>query len=528
MKAVNRTMLRRSAKSLPRWTARTLSTTLMLTSPLWLAACATALPPMQPAEPAASQWYSPLPVAATSTKAAESVSSLPHQGSLTALNQWWQSLGDPLLVELIDRAQTVSPTLTAAASRLQQARSAGVAAGAALAPNLSAAASGSRGVSQLTIPVATTSQVGLQASWELDLWGGNRAARDAALARLDGSQALWHEARVSVAAEVANTYLNLRTCELLLLVAKEDVASRSETSRLTGLTAAAGFTAPANAALARASAAQGQSNLSLQRSQCALQVKALVALTALAEPVLRQKMAAAGVPIDETTTKTIANSESATTTAPAPTLPPAVPSVPAQLLLQRPDVFAAEREVIAASGDVGSAEAARYPRLSLSGSIAAANLKTGGISTDGTTWSIGPLAITLPLFDGGQRAAAVDVANAKYNDAVANYRAKVRRAVREVEEALLNLQSTFDRSEDAKIATEGYSAAFNAAEARFKSGLGGLSELEDTRRTALAAKTALLNLQRERSAAWIALYRAVGGGWVRAENTATSQVSASK
>lgn len=527
MKAVNRTMLRRSAKSLPRWTARTLSTTLMLASPLWLAACATALKPMQLAEPAASQWYSPLPVAATSTKAAESVTSLPHQGSLTALNQWWQSLGDPLLVELIDRAQAVSPTLTAAASRLQQARSAGVAAGAALAPNLSAAASGSRGVSQLTIPVATTSQVGLQASWELDLWGGNRAARDAALARLDGSQALWHEARVSVAAEVANTYLNLRTCEQLLLVAKEDVASRSETSRLTGLTAAAGFTAPANAALARASAAQGQSNLSLQRSQCDLQVKALVALTALAEPVLRQKMAAAGVSIDETPTKTIANSESATTTAPAPALP-AVPSVPAQLLLQRPDVFAAEREVIAASGDVGSAEAARYPRLSLSGSIAAANLKTGGISTDGTTWSIGPLAITLPLFDGGQRAAAVDVANAKYDDAAANYRAKVRSAVREVEEALLNLQSTFDRSEDAKIATEGYSAAFNAAEARYKSGLGGLSELEDTRRTALAAKTALLNLQRERSAAWIALYRAVGGGWVRAENTATSQVSASK
>ena len=97
--------------------------------------------------------------------------------------------------------------------------------------------------------------------------------------------------------------------------------------------------------------------------------------------------------------------------------------------------------------------------------------------------------------------------------ASANYRAKVRGAVREVEEALLSLQSAADRLGAAAIATEGYSAAFVASEARFKSGLGSLSDLEDTRRTALAAKTALLNLERERSAAWVALYRAVGGGW---------------
>ena len=496
---------------------KTLLTTLLIASPLWLPGCAVVPPAAQVPAPAASQWYSPLPVSATSAPSTETAGTaatalrLPHQGSLTALNQWWQSLGDPLLVELITSAQAVSPTLTAATSRLQQARSAGVAAGAALLPNVSAAANASRGVPQLSIPaipLATSSQVGLQASWELDLWGGNRAASDAALARLSGSQALWHEARVSVAAEVANSYLNLRSCEQLLAVAREDATSRGETSRLTGLTAEAGFTAPANASLARASAAQGQSNLSLQRTQCDVQVKALVALTAIEEPILRKKMAVAGVIIGNSATKSGVNSA-------AMPLLTAVPSVPAELLTQRPDVFAAEREVAAASGDVGSAQAARYPRLSLSGSVAAASLKTGGISINGTTWAIGPLALTLPLFDGGQRAAAVDVANARYDDAVATYRAKVRSAVREVEEALLNLQSTAERSEDAKIATEGYSAAFNAAEARYKSGLGSLAELEDTRRTALAAKTALLNLQRERSAAWIALYRAVGGGWDR-------------
>lgn len=491
---------------------------LLLISPLMLAACATSAPPAQVTEQAASQWYTPLPATVAKPQANAAMADLPHQGSLATLNQWWESLGDPLLLELINSAQAVSPTLSAAASRLQQARSASVAAGAALSPNVSAAANALRGVSQLTVPLATTSQAGLQASWELDVWGGNRAARNAAQARADGSAALWHEARVSVAAEVANTYLNLRACEQLLAVAKEDAASRGETSRLTGLTADAGFTAPANAALARASAAQGQSNLSLQRTQCDMLTKALVALTAVSESNLRQKMAIAGVFIANDATKSEAKSASPYLSTPFTP----VPSVPAQLLAQRPDVFAAQQDVAAASGDVGSAQAARYPRLSLSGSVAAANLKTGGISTDGTTWSVGPLALTLPLFDGGQRAAAVDAANARYDEAVASYRAKVRNAVREVEEALLNLQSTAERNDAAAIATEGYSAAFKASEARYKSGLGSLSDLEDTRRTALAAKTALLNLQRERSAAWISLYRAVGGGWLPGDKPANT------
>jgi outer membrane protein, multidrug efflux system len=465
-----------------------------LISPMLLAACAAISPSAtQVSDQAASQWYSPLPETAKT--------GLPHQGSAKELANWWQSLGDPLLVELITSAQAASPSVTAAANRIAQARSAVVTAGAASAPSLNAAASASRGGAQLNVPVATTTQAGLQASWEVDLWGGNRAAKNAALARLEGSQAGWHEARVSVAAEVANTYLNLRTCEQLVSVAKDDVTSRTETSRLTGLLAKAGFAAPADAALARASNAQSQSMLTMQRSQCDMQVKALVALTTLSEPELRKKLNLAAVNVADSAINNIA-----------------IPKLPAQLLAQRPDVFAAQQEVAAASGDVGSAQAAKYPRLGLSGSLGLANLRTGGISTDGATWSIGPISVTLPIFDGGQRAAAVDLANANYEAATANYSAKVRAAVREVEEALLSMQSAADRLQDAAIATEGYGAAFVASEARFKSGLGSLSDLEDTRRTALAAKTALLNLERERSAAWVALYRALGGGWSKSAN----------
>lgn len=475
-------------------------------SPLLLAACAVTAPTTLESDQAqttaqiAPQWYSPLPDAAKGD--------LPHQGSLKELSNWWQSLGDPFLVELIASAQAVSPSVTAATTRIQQARSAVVAAGAASAPNLNGSANASRGGSQLSMPVASSLQAGLQASWEVDLWGGNRAAKDAALARLQGSQAGWHEARVSVAAEVANTYLSFRNCEQLVNVAKDDLASRTETSRLTGLLAQAGFTAPANAALARASTAQGQGMLTMQRAQCELQVKALVALTTLSEPEIRKKLNPDGVVVDKLAINNIANINNHLLN---------IPKLPAQLLAQRPDVFAAQLEIAAASGDVGSAQAAKYPRLGLNGSLGLAALRTGGISTDGATWSIGPISVTVPILDGGQRAAAVDLANVNYEAAVANYRAKVRGAVREVEEALLNVQSAIDRLADAAVATEGYAAAFAASEARYKSGLGTLSDLEDTRRTALAAKTALLNLERERSAAWVSLYRAVGGGWAQTD-----------
>ena len=129
------------------------------------------------------------------------------------------------------------------------------------------------------------------------------------------------------------------------------------------------------------------------------------------------------------------------------------------------------------------------------------------------------MSLTLPIFDAGRRAAAVDAAQARYEEAAALYRARVRQAVREVEEALLALDSARARNEDARVATEGYRASFTATEARYKGGLASLVELEDARRTALAAETALVALQRERVAAWIALYRAAGGGWSRPDTT---------
>jgi len=125
----------------------------------------------------------------------------------------------------------------------------------------------------------------------------------------------------------------------------------------------------------------------------------------------------------------------------------------------------------------------------------------------------------LPLFDAGTRRANVSAAQARYDEAGALFRARLRSAVREVEEALVALQSTDDRSTDARIATEGYAASFRATEARYRGGLASLYELEDARRLALQAQIALIDLQRERSTAWISLYRALGGGWSGSDNS---------
>ncbi len=451
-----------------------------LVLPLWLGACAVSRPPATVSAPVPVQWQAPLP----------------HGGQPARLANWWAQWNDPLLVELIAAAQDVSPSLASAQARVAQARAARATTESGLAPRVDASLAVSRGNDPAPLALATRGQASLQAAWELDLFGGQRDGMQASEARLAGAQAGWHEARVSVAAETASAYLGLRTCGQQLAVAEGDAASRAETARLTDLSAGAGFTAPATAALARASAAEASSRLRQQRAQCEVERKALVALTGVDEAVLSQRLAA---PWRETLPNTFY----------------AIESLPAQVLVQRPDVRQAELAVAAASAEVGAARADRYPRLSLAGTVAAGAQRTGGTTTDGQTWAIGPLALTLPIFDAGRRSANVQAAQARYDEAVVLYRAQVRRAVSEVEQALVTLDSARARVGDARAAAEGFRVSFNATEARHRAGLASLVELEDARRSQLAAQTALVSLQRELHNAWISLYRAAGGGWQR-------------
>jgi len=454
-------------------------------APLWMAftalclsGCALGLPPTQVASQVSSQWHAPLP----------------HHGQLVQMRDWWKAQQDPLLLDLLDAAQDANPSVAQAAARLQSARASQATARAALVPRVDASLATSRGQTQPLTPVATSTNGGLQASWEIDLVGANRVASQAANAQVQAGQAQWHDARVAVAAELANGYFTWRTCTRLTQIAEPDAASRQETSRLTELLVRAGVARQGDLALARAGAADARSRQSQQAAQCDVALKGLVALTAWEEGALRQRLSK---PLN-----------------PSTELPAfGVTELPAQTISQRPDVFAAERDVVVASAAVGSAQAQQWPRLTLSGSIGGLRYSALGTDSDLTTWSIGPLALTVPVFDAGQRAANVDLAQANYTQSVVAYRAKVRGAVREVEEALVTLHSTQARSADAALALDGYAKTLEGARLRYEQGMASLVELEEARRLTLAAESALAALQLDRQRAWVALYRAAGGGW---------------
>ena len=455
-----------------------LRTKLLAVTLLWHLAGCNSLPLIQPLSSLPEQWSAPLP----------------HQGQLADLSSWWQGLGDPLLVQLIEQAERVSPNLAAASSRLEQARAVRIASGAAQLPSVDAQLSGQRASQQLTTPTGTIMQTGVLASWEIDLFGGQRAARNAAQARLQGAQADWHDARIVVAAEVANQYYSLRACEQLARIADEDAASRAKSASLAQLAAAAGFQSPVSAGLARANAAQGNSLAIVQKTACEADLKALVVLTAIAQDDLRARLAQQSAELPQTVNISVAQ-------------------IPAIALAQRPDVRSAEQALLAVRADLDASKAQRYPRLTLSGSIGAAQMRSGAVAIDLETWSVGPLVLSLPLFDGGRRTANISTAEVRTAEAEIRYRAVVRQAVREVEQTLVNLQGIAERSHDAHIVSEAYQASFDGTASRATKGLASQSELEEARRLRLAAQSAWVVLQRERMLAWISLYRAAGGGW---------------
>ena len=263
----------------------------------------------------------------------------------------------------------------------------------------------------------------------------------------------------------------------------------AETARATESLVRAGLSPGNDAALAQATQSSTASALIAQRAQCEVLVKALVQLTGLSEARLRALLDAGGSALPD-----------------APGL--AVEAVPAQVVQQRPDVAARERDLAAASASIGVATAQLYPSLSISGSIGLT--ASGGASL--TTWSLGP-SLSLPLFDGGARQAGVASARASYEIAYAQWRDAVRGATAEVEKALVQLDETSRGAQQAERATLAYRRYLEGAQAELRAGTISLLTYEEARRQALNAQLEWIGLQRDRVVYWIALYKAVGGGW---------------
>jgi outer membrane protein, multidrug efflux system len=460
---------------------------------LMVSGCVPVMEGLAPAAKIAAAWHAPLP----------------HGGRTADLVSWWATFGDPSLTALIGYAEAESPSLQSAAADIDKARATLASSQASLLPSLdgsgSLSRSGSAGEDSNRVAASTTKSGGLDASWELDLFGKARQERDAARTRVSEQVANWHDARVSLAAEVADYYVQYRACRQIETAYAVELASQRQTIRATEIAAGSGLTSSADLALARASAASSSSTLIAQKAECEVLVKSLAQVTGGDEPRVRKAL------------------NTGKSTLPKPKAF-ALNAVPADALRQRPDIAAFEAEVAASLADLGAAKADLYPSFSLSGTLTVSSSSLTGTSAP---WSFGP-ALSIPLFDGGTRRAAVKSAQADYDVAVADYRSGVLDAVSEIETALVRVDSTQRQITDAAIAARNYRSYFNSIDTNWSAGGASLLDREDARRSAQSAEISLIETQRDAIRYWIQLYKALGGGWSPATASAVSPSDHSK
>jgi outer membrane protein, multidrug efflux system len=416
---------------------------------------------------------------------------VPQDDGKSTLAGWWQRFDDPVLLQMQAAAEAHSPTLDQAVARIQQARATLATNRAQGAPTLSGGASYTESGQQMSSGgqsvqfVSGGFQPSADASWALDLFGKVRRNSEAARARIEARGNDLANARIALAAEVADDYVQYRGCEQLADLYGQQAQSQAETARLTRISQQAGFTAPADAELTDASAASVRASFTDQVAQCDLLVKSLTSLTGSDEAALRATLAPgkARLPMPATLDVT---------------------TLPADLVRQRPDIASSERELAASSAEIGAAKADLYPSLSLSGSVSSG----GGL----TQWSFGP-SLSVPILDGGKARAGVRSARAGYDLQLATYRETVRTGLLEVEQALVRLQSARGRDADLARSAQGYAASFAAIDRQRQVGSVSMIDRESARRNALDAQRTLVNLRLTQVRELISLFKALGGGW---------------
>lgn len=413
-----------------------------------------------------------------------------EQASAVRAQAWWTALADPALNQLVEKALEQHPTVAAAQASLSLARAAQ---GQTLAqghPQVNATQQVQR-VKQGLEPVALAS-TSLNFAWEVDLFGAVAQARSAAQARVEEQQAALADAHVSLSAAVVEVYASYRQCLGSVALTQQDLAAREAVAQLTGLKAEAGFVAPYLAARAQATAAEGRSALADAQAQCQRSRHLLRQLSGLN---LTELEALLGTQTD----------------IPQPSRLDV--SLPEQVLASRPDLLKAERALAAAAADVGLAQANRYPRLQLNAGLGYQASNTGPGTLSLGLWSIGP-SLSLPLWDGGSRRAQAEQAQARYELARAQYRQAVALAMQEVDDALSRYAAAVERLAHARQAETLHQQSFQAMDARYREGVASLLELEDARRSLLAAQQSYCTLRLEQLKAWTALHRATGGGFL--------------
>ena len=427
---------------------------------------------------------------------------LPHGGSTATLADWWRAFPDPMLVTLIERAQVSNPNLEVAASKHRQARALVQQARASLLPQLGVSATSSRGGNLNNVPgISTQSDAQFNASWEVDLFGGKRAQAEEQAAQADAALSDWHAARVTLAADVAAAYVNLRLAQAREEVAVLDGMLAAQLAGWGRQQQAAGLMNASEAALLQTEASLAVSRRSAQRAEAQVALQELALLLGAPATSLAAELDAPALP---------------TVFAPPRRLPDVPPfmvqALPAGLLAQRPDLAAAHQRWLAAVAHQRGVDAQRYPQLSLGALAGEARLRVGGESTASSLWSIGP-SLSLPLFDGGARRARSESARAEIDEAAAALQAKWQAAVAEVEESLERMVATDDQQREAESVAREWHGIARRAVLRAQAGMSSGPERAASQRNALTAYGDLLTAQADQAHAWFRLYRSLGGGW---------------
>jgi NodT family efflux transporter outer membrane factor (OMF) lipoprotein len=423
------------------------------------------------------------------------------QGASTAassapdLREWWKGLGDPALSMLVDEALRGAPDLQLARAKLRAARELRAAAGADRFPSVTGSASASRSTAGTRVPT-TLESAGFDASWELDLFGGVRRGVEAAQADLEVSEATAQDAQVTLVAEVASDYCDVRAAQARLAIARRSAESQAQTLQLTEWRSQAGLVSAQDVDQARA-------NLETTRAQL---------------PALELSLAQSEHQLDVLLGQAPGSVQARLATPANPAVLPAVPAqlavgIPADALRHRPDVRAAERRLAAETARTGVAEAARYPTLKLSRSIGVEALTPGGLLRNESVFSSLIAGLTAPIFDAGKLRAQAQAQDAVREQAEVQYRQAVLGALKEVEDALWAMARDRDRAEALARAASSAGAAAQLAEQRYAAGLVDFTPVLDAQRTALGAEDGLASTRADEVKALIQLYKAMGGGW---------------
>jgi multidrug efflux system outer membrane protein len=418
---------------------------------------------------------------------------------------WWKAYGDPVLDQMIDEALVHNLDLRRAIARVNEARAALGVTSADQYPGVSANASASRNrASTDTIlpvppgvdPKYSDYRVTLNASYEIDFWGKYRRATEAARAEMLGSQFNREAVRLALVTDVARGYFGLRALDAQVAITRRTVSTRQASTALQRMRFEAGVASEFDLRQFEAEAAQAQALLPTIEAQAARQETALAVLLG------RNPRAIVGQPVERGAAMD------------ALTVPPSIPSgLPSEMLERRPDLRQAEQSLVAANARIGQAKAAYYPSISLTGFIGGESTSLSNLfDAQARVWQFAGSAAQT-VFDAGRTSSQVGVAEARQQQALAQYQSAIQNAFKDALDALVAQRKARESMEAEQLRINALESSMKLAQLRYDNGISSLLELLIAERALLDAQLNRIEAQRVELAATADLFKALGGGW---------------